>query len=276
MKKFVTSSLVLTTIAIYLFVSAPAQLPDGIRGSQKSISIEKALKILATQQDEARALYTAEIVSAGSKAGLKFGEQWKRDEVEEGPLPALLLREVASNIRKTEVPLGLFLGSDYPISPSNMFNSDQMGSYLKVKESGSPIFFSTGNQGATTAMFPDFASAQGCVTCHNEHPTSPKLDWKLQDIMGATTWTYPKSSVSPDELAEMLQALRSSVREAYSTYIEKTSRFKNPPSIGNKWPRDGYSLPTPDEFIAELDRRSGSILNSLLESLTSKHEGNRS
>jgi hypothetical protein len=31
----------------------------------------------------------------------------------------------------------------------------------------------------------DFAIAQSCVDCHNQHPSSPKKDFKQGDLMGA-------------------------------------------------------------------------------------------
>ena len=51
-------------------------------------------------------------------------------------------------------------------------------------------------------MFPDLASVKPCVTCHNQHPDTPKADWVLGDVMGATTWSYPKANVTMDEFTE--------------------------------------------------------------------------
>lgn len=268
MKSFSITIAALATVSIYLFVSAPEPLPDRSVRTSQSIPVEKALQILANQQDIARALYTSEIVAAGQKSGLNFGEKWKIESVEEGPLPALLLRETATIIRQRGSPLGLFLGSDFPISPSNKFSDEQMATFLNVKSTGAAVF-SVGARGTVLGMFPDFASAQGCVTCHNEHPESPKTNWQLNEIMGAATWTYPKSMVGPEELAAMLETLRNSLKDAYSSYINKAAGFDRPPEIGAKWPRDGYFLPTPEAFVAEFDRRgAGVALNGLLSSLT--------
>ena len=35
-----------------------------------------------------------------------------------------------------------------------------------------------------TAVYPDVAASQSCVTCHNQHPDSPKKDFKPGDVMG--------------------------------------------------------------------------------------------
>ncbi|MDE0063769.1 MAG: DUF3365 domain-containing protein [Gammaproteobacteria bacterium] len=34
------------------------------------------------------------------------------------------------------------------------------------------------------AVYPDVATAQACVSCHNGHPSSPRRDFKLGDVMG--------------------------------------------------------------------------------------------
>lgn len=38
---------------------------------------------------------------------------------------------------------------------------------------------------------PDIASANACVTCHNDHADSPKRDFKLDDLMGMLVVTVP-------------------------------------------------------------------------------------
>jgi hypothetical protein len=41
------------------------------------------------------------------------------------------------------------------------------------------------------AVYPDFAVAESCVSCHNSHPTSPKRDFKLNDVMGGIVLSIP-------------------------------------------------------------------------------------
>jgi len=46
-----------------------------------------------------------------------------------------------------------------------------------MRATGEPVFFFAADIRRHTAMFPDRAVAQGCVTCHNEHPNTTKGDW---------------------------------------------------------------------------------------------------
>jgi adenylate cyclase len=270
MKLFAILLAAFATLAVYLFATAPTPLPDDAEASLQSIPTERAIAILAAHQNLARTLYTSEIVTAGTRQGLKFGEQWKQREIDEGPLPALFLREIGTIIQKSELNLGLFLGSDFPISPSNKFDKDQMASFNKVKDTRGPVFSVAEGNGKFIAMFPDFASVQGCVSCHNAHRDSAKSDWQLNDVMGATTWTYPKALVQPNEFARMLVILRQSTKQAYESYVSKALKFNQTPSIGSKWPRDGYYIPSADVFMQEFDRRAaGAALDAILKTLTS-------
>jgi adenylate cyclase len=241
--------------AIYLFASRPAPLADG-QTAGRTIPIEKVFRIVAAENSAVRTLWTTEIVTAGEKSGLKFDEKWREKEIVAGPLPALFLREAATAIRKTQVPLGLFLGSDYPINQSNMFTGTQAEYFQKVRETGEPQFFLSADIGQQTAMFADMVVAPGCANCHNEHPKSPKTDWKMKDIMGATTWSYPKGKVTLEETLQIIATLRESFATAYDVYLAKVATFEKQPEIGERWPRDGYYLPTRQGFLSEFERRA--------------------
>ncbi|MBA3532537.1 MAG: hypothetical protein H0T73_11490 [Ardenticatenales bacterium] len=265
---FILLSLALVALIVFLFVSAPPPLPEENSTAGELIPIETALRVVAQEQSTARTLYTREIVGPGQKAGLAFDEKWREPEVEAGPLPALFLRETSASLQRSAVGLGLFLGSDFPIASANRFSGVQTEHFVTIRETLEPEFFFEEDTGLYTGMFPDFASAEPCVTCHNQHPESPKVDWVLNDLMGATTWSYPKEAVTTDELMTMLAALRTAMREAYRAYLEEAASFATPPEIGEQWPVDGYYLPSEEVFMAELTRRSSAAsLEMIMEAV---------
>ncbi len=264
-RTFPLIALALIALSIYLFVSAPPPLQTAAVESGVMIPIEQVLRTVSAENDLARALWTQEIVGAGQVAGLAFDEDWRESTVEAGPLPALFLRESAANLETYPVPLSLFLGSDFPINPSNQFSGAQTDRFEQIKATGEPQFFYADDTQLHTAMFPDYASVQPCIVCHNEHPDTPKADWELNDVMGATTWAYPKAEVSLTEYMEIISAVRRSFAETYTTYLEKTATFTNPPPIGDQWPSEGYYLPSAEIFMQEFTRRASSqTLNDLL------------
>ena len=207
------------------------------------------LGIVESENDVVRALWTEEIVEAGKKVGLEFDEDWRERGVEAGPLPALFLRETAKSLEKNRIRLSLYLGSDFPINTANRFDGIQKENMAIMKNTREPQFFYTEDTGLYSVSFPDIAVAHSCVQCHNEHEQSPKSDWKIHDVMGATTWSYPSETVAFEEAIEILAVLRKGFMDAYSGYLQKTSSFSHRPQIGEKWPRDGYYLPSLDVFM---------------------------
>lgn len=249
-------ALSLVALTAYLFVSAPPVLPETAPEAAGAIPIERVLETVAAENAAVRTLYTAEIVARGPDVGLRFDERWRDQDLEAGPLPALFLREVARALQRGPVPLGLFLGSDFPIVAANRFRGKQTEVFERMKRTGAPEYFADGGTGVHTAMFPDVASVPGCVSCHNQHPDSPKQDWKLDELMGATTWTYPKATVSHAEYLRIVAAVRVAIRSAYQEYLEEAASFAKPPVVGERWPADGYYLPSADVFMAEVARRA--------------------
>lgn len=269
-RTFLLSMMVLTALTVYLFVSAPAPLPEPAPKGV-SVPIERVFALVEAENDAVRALWTKEIVGEGKKIGLKFDEDWEEKDVQAGPLPALFLRETARNLEKTPIRLSLFLGSDFPIRPANRFEGVQLEKFKAIRVTREPEFFYSEDTGRYTAMFSDVAIADPCIECHNEHEESPKNDWRLNDVMGATTWMYPDATVALDQVLKIVSTLRSAFRNAYAAYLAETESFDRRPEIGDKWPRDGYFLPSEDVFMDALGRRaSKGTLLSLLDITRSK------
>jgi len=253
---------VIALIGVYLFAQSPAPLVDEKLTKGERIPVNRMFEIVAEENNKARKQWTKQIVGAGKKVGLKFGEDWRKQHVDKGPLPALFLREVATHLEKSPVPLSLFLGSDYPISSANKFKGRQAEAFQKIRESGGDSqFFFAEDVKRYTAMFPDNVVVKACASCHNDHPDSPKKDWAMNDIMGATTWAYPSEYVTRDELIGVISELRNAFAKTYNNYLEKTQTFKNAPTIGVKWPAEGYFVPELGVFMARFE--SSSSVNTL-------------
>ena len=249
-------------LGIFLFVTAPPELPEATSrpGDETQTDVVKLFDAANAINEAARLVYTRKIVGAGKAVNLKFGEDWNDPGVDKGPLPALFLRLVARQLERHPEPLGLYLGSDEPINRSNLFSSEQLVQFQRVKATLKPEF-SSSDASRAIAMYPDFASAKPCVVCHNEHVDSPKVDWKIGDVMGATTWTFPAQTVSETELLLATKAVYASIAQSYENYLEKTRSFKNPVSIGRDWPDKGQrSLPDTKTFMDVVLKEAGAVL----------------
>jgi adenylate cyclase len=265
---FCLYSLALIALIVFLFVNAPAPLPVSSATSAHSISIEEVFSLLEEESDAVRGVWTKDIVRAGTQSGLEFSEEWLQKSVEAGPLPALFLREIAKNMERSRFRLSLFLGSDFPISTANQFSGGQLDNFRRLKASLQPQFFREPDTGLYTGMFADVAISKACIDCHNDHPDTPKSDWQLQEVMGATTWMYPQQQVTLQEALQLLQLFRSSVAAAYTRYLDKVTMFASPPQVGTQWPSQGYFLPDAETFItATTERASAATIRILLRTL---------
>jgi len=226
------------------------------KGEENVFSVDEVLEMVAKENDVTRTLYTKAIVGQGKLQGMKFDEDWRKDDVEAGPLPALFLRGIATSIQKSTVPLGLYLGSDYPVNAANKFVGKQAELFVKIKEDRKPAFFYDEDSKLHTAMFADVAGADACVTCHNNHKQSPKTDWKLGDVMGATTWQYPKDSLTYKETVAVLNSYAKGTVDIYEEYLKEIAAFVNSgkPEIGKKWPAEGNYLPTSEVFLDSVQK----------------------
>lgn len=247
--------------ALVLVLNSCGGVPEektAVAGEEKVFAVEEVLEMVAKENDVTRTLYTKAIVGGGKKQGMKFDEDWRKDDVEAGPLPALFLRGVATSIRKSPVPLGLYLGSDFPVNAANKFEGKQAELFTQIKEDQKPQFFYDEDQKLHTAMFADLASAGACVSCHNDHPQTSKTDWKLGDVMGATTWQYPKDSLTYKETVAVLNSYAKGTVDIYMEYLDEIEAFKESekPEIGNKWPAEGNYLPTPEVFLDSVRKLS--------------------
>lgn len=261
------------TLNTYLFISAPPPLQEESK-TKKRFSVEDVFRQLAKENDATRTLYTKAIVGPGKKQGLAFDERWAENDVHAGPLPALFLRGISNNISESDVPLDLFLGSDYPIESSNQFKGVQAEKFAEMRKDKKAKFFYDEISGKHIAMFPDYASAMPCVTCHNEHERTTKKDWLLGDIMGATTWAYPDDSLTTDEALKLIASYRNGVKNTYTEYLKKMRKqdVTNKPNIGSKWPSEGLYVPDHKTFKDSVEKLvSPDILSSILESLYVKN-----
>ena len=269
-QQFVIVTLILTMMIVYLFVTAPPPLEDE-RKHGVQLPIEFVLRLANEENKIARKLYTKEIVQAGKKIGLKFQEEWQEKSVIAGMLPAQFLRETAIYLEKSPVRLGLYLGSDYPINKANLIEGLQATKFAKLKETKRDVFFDMPAVQTFVYMSPDIAVVKACVTCHNNHEESPKTNWKMNDVMGATTWLYPEKTISMTDALTLLSELRNGFRFSYQCFLNEVKQIPSSYVVGDKWPRDGHFVPGEDVFMKEFaSRASVSTLTKLLAKLSQK------
>jgi hypothetical protein len=137
-----------------------------------------------------RAIYTKKVVQrlVEDEKVVKASENFHDEKTL--PLPAQMFRMGAELV--SEDPNAGFsysLQSLWPINRSNAANQtdiEKQGLQHVVDRKGENFYGeeALGGRKYFTAVYPDIAVAQACVSCHNSHRDSPRKDFKLGDVMG--------------------------------------------------------------------------------------------
>ncbi|ARU55851.1 adenylate/guanylate cyclase [Oleiphilus messinensis] len=127
-------------------------------------------------------------------ASIKPAEHWK--DLENGaPLPAQMFRAGAEEVGRLTDKFTYSLQSTWPINKQNAPRTEMEKAGLKyIEENPGQNFYGTeelGGQKYFTAVYPDVAVAEPCVTCHNDHKDSPRTDFKIGEVMGGVVIRVP-------------------------------------------------------------------------------------
>ena len=143
-----------------------------------------------------RTFYTIHVVERLQGKGiLVASENWLSTNTL--PLPAQFLMESAKLATMTRAGVGYRLISGWPINaqnrPNTEFERTGFGDVVAKPDSAYTGIVTDGQDRYFEAIYADKAVSQACIGCHNAHPSSPRRDFKLNDVMGAIVITIPLS-----------------------------------------------------------------------------------
>ncbi len=124
---------------------------------------------------------------------LAVSEDWR--EKHALPTHAQMLRLTEQAIQKGGAEFSYALRSLWPINANQgpQTEVEQIGLEYVRANAGTNYYAeeTLGGRGYFTAIYPDRASLSSCVECHNRHPSSPRHDFKLDDVMGGLVIRIP-------------------------------------------------------------------------------------
>lgn len=173
------------------------------------ISPRRAADMVHAVMAADREVYTKEIVQrltmqqkvqvappgGGAAVPLEAREDW-RSEHGKLPLPAQMFRMGAEKVLTASAGIGFsyLMLSPWPVNQQNRARTDVERSGLEqVARTGEPLYADEVLDGKRyfVAIYPDRAVAEACVSCHNQHPDSPRRDFKVGDVMGGVVIRFP-------------------------------------------------------------------------------------
>lgn len=190
MKKTIATALIGATAAFGL---------AGCGEEEKSASVDAAVmtdSLFAVMKAD-RTNYTKLIVARMGPKGANAVtpvEHWK--DVETGiPLPAQMFRAGSEAVADMTDAFTYSLQSLWPINSQNAPKTDIEKAGLEyIAANPGENYYGEETLGDTTyftAVYPDVAVADACVTCHNEHKDTPKTDFQIGEVMGGVVIRVP-------------------------------------------------------------------------------------
>ncbi len=141
-----------------------------------------------------RTIYTTYIVNRMQEKGIVSAmEHWEQDNAL--PLPAQFLQHSGRLVAESGRGIRYRLIGLSPIyqrnAPATEFERKALDAFRRQPDQRVTGVVASGKKRYFQAIYPDRAVSSACVTCHNNHPLSPKQDFKLNDVMGGIAITIP-------------------------------------------------------------------------------------
>ena len=167
------------------------------------------LKQIAQTQSQTlkgvRNYYAREIVSKVKKSEnrIVFSHDYK-DHANHLPIPASLTLDLAKYLSGESDKIKFSLISSYPFQgrDNRQITPISQLALQKISTSAQDSFFQfrIGADGREQAYYAEAVKMQAsCVSCHNNHPQSPRKDWKVGDVRGIQEIILTEDLVSADD-----------------------------------------------------------------------------
>jgi hypothetical protein len=163
-----------------------------------SLPIETVADFVHAVIEADRDVYTRHVVERMQMKGIVVAsENWV--EKNTLPLPAQFLMESGRLVAKKGTKIRYRLISLWPINKQNAasteFEREGLGTFITQPNRPYVGFAELEGGRYFQAIYADLAVTQACIGCHNAHPTSPKRDFKLDDVMGGIVISIPLSKL---------------------------------------------------------------------------------
>jgi hypothetical protein len=155
---------------------------------------ERVADYVHTVIEADRTVYTRHVVNRlqNEERVIQASEHFKEEK--SLPLPSQMLR-MSSQLAAEKGGVRYALISAWAVNKANgpRTEFERAGLEAVATDPGRPYtrYETVGGRRYFLAIYPDRAVAPACVTCHNEHPESPKRDFKLGDVMGGVVVAVP-------------------------------------------------------------------------------------
>jgi len=262
MLRFKPTFIFLTASLILLFLLFPHSSDAQSPISLKLIPAQRASDFIHSVIQTNRTIYSQYIVERlGETVSLKASEDWENKNTL--PLPAQFLMMSSKLVNSKKLGIKYRLMSLWPINPNNGFiTKEEKKGLQKVADNPNEPYVWTLNKNGQVlfnAVYPDLAVTKSCVQCHNNHPKSPKVNFKRNDVMGGIHISFPISKnenqssqtslvVAPEVVADYVHAILEADRTIYARKIVHRLQKENIIYASENWWEENTLL-LPAQFL---------------------------
>ncbi len=173
---------------------------SGCGGETKTAGVEfkTMTDALHNVMEADRTVYTKLIIGRLTKKEkvIKASEHWKDEKAL--VLPAQMFRYGSERVAEKTSDFSYSLLSLWPVNAQNKPKTEIEKQGLKfIADNPGQNFYGDevlGDKKYFTAIYPDVAVADACISCHNEHKDSPRTDFKIGEVMGGVVIRVPYKS----------------------------------------------------------------------------------
>jgi hypothetical protein len=169
-------------------LATPTFAADGVSYRQMADALHAVM-------EADRTVYTRVVVNRlqNEEKVINASEHWQDDKAL--PLPAQMFRFGAEMVAERNAGFTYSLLSLWAVNKQNVPRTpvETEGLEAVAADPATPFYKEEVLGGTTyfTAVYPDKAISQACVSCHNAHKDSPRTDFKLNEVMGGVVLRIP-------------------------------------------------------------------------------------
>ncbi len=137
---------------------------------------------------ELRGYYTETVVAPARMAGMEVSAE-HASGTNSIPLPATMIHELSDRLRNlgNGFRLALYSAHPFPERSERVLDGFAHAALQRFERDANGVFHELteieGQRYVRIAMA-DRMNAEACVTCHNNHPDTPRVGWQLGDVRG--------------------------------------------------------------------------------------------
>jgi hypothetical protein len=177
----------LLAVTVALLAGCGNQQPAGVPA-------EQVADYLHTVIAADRAVYADQVVHRLQDVEDVIRADEKFEEKRALPLPSQMLR-MASKRAAESSPFRYALISQWAINKANMprtpFETAGLAAVVENPSQPHRSYETVQGRRYFMALYPDVAVSAACVSCHNDHPESPRRDFAINDVMGGVVISIP-------------------------------------------------------------------------------------